>query len=124
MNRADPPRSIRLLMWFGLFGAPGAWMLMHLAGFGLTQARCDAAGASVDVRGWTTALLALTVVVAAASEAAAIFVFRRTRDAGELPPGSRVHFFSVIAMTIGPLFLIIILMEGLGALLLPQCLQG
>ena len=122
----SPPRSLRLLMWFGLFGAPGAWAVMHLAGFGLSQAQCDAAGARWDVHmdGWTTALLIATALVAALAEAASIAVYRRTRDAGETPPGSRVHFLAVIGMTIGPLFLTIILMSGLGAVLLPRCAQG
>jgi hypothetical protein len=113
-------------MWFGLFGAPIAWAAQHLAGFGVSQATCDAAGPTwhIDARALWIAITAVAALVALASEAASIVAYRRTRDAGELPPASRVHFLSVIGMTIGPLFLTIILMSGLGAALLPRCLQS
>ena len=113
-------------MWFGLFGAPAAWAVSHLAGFGVVQASCNAAGRTWNTheRTWVVVIMVVAVLVALASLAASVFAFRRTRDAGETPPASRVHFLSVIGMTIGPLFVVIILMSGLGAALLPRCLQG
>jgi hypothetical protein len=121
--RLRPP--LELLVWFGVLGAPIAWALQHVTGFALTEADCNIGyRGQVAVDGLTVAVTAAAATVAAAAELAAISAFRRTRDAGEDPPGSRVHFMSIIGMTIGPLFLAIILMSGLGVVFLENCHQS
>jgi hypothetical protein len=116
----------RVLMWFGVFGAPFAWAVQHVAGYGLTEASCGLAGrrTGVALDTWTIVVTALGATTAALAGAAAVSVFLATREAGEEPPGGRVHFLSIVGMTISPLFFLIILMSGLGSVFLANCRQG
>ncbi|HEY7622315.1 MAG TPA: hypothetical protein VH834_21270 [Solirubrobacteraceae bacterium] len=116
----------RVLLWFGLLGAPFAWAVQHVAGYGLTEAACGLAGkrTGVALDLWTIVVTALGETVAVLAAVAAVAVFRATRDVGEEPPGSRIHFLSIIGMTISPLFALIILMSGLGSVFLTNCVQG
>lgn len=118
--------STGLLMGFGLLAPPLAWTLQHVAGFALTQASCGRAGRGWDVHldTWTVAVSAAALIVALAAAGAAAIAFRRTRDAGEAPPTSRVHFLSIVALTTTPLFVAIILMSSIGAVVLSPCSQG
>jgi hypothetical protein len=75
-------------------------------------------------QGLTLAVMAVAAAVAVLAELSAIAVYRRTRDAGSDPPGSRMHFLAIVGMTVGPLFLAIILMSGLGAAFLDSCTQS
>ena len=117
---------LRVLLWFGVFGAPFAWAVQHVTGFGLSQAACSIAGQrhGVALDAWTIVVTAVAAALAVLAELSAIAVFRATRDAGDEPPGSRIHFLSVIGITISPLFLAIILMSGLGSVFLANCHQS
>jgi hypothetical protein len=124
MTRRVP---VRVLVWFGVFGAPAAWTLQHVTGYALTEAGCQEAGRRWDlaVDGWTIAVTATAAAVAVLAWLAAIATWRATRDAGEEPPPpSRIHFLSVMGMTLTPLFLLIILMSGIGAVVLSECVQS
>ena len=112
--------------WFGLFGAPAAWVVQFLLGYGVTQAQCNPAGArwGVPVHTWTIAATAAAAAVALAGWAAAATTFRATREAGSEPPGGRVHFIATVGLTTSPLFLLIIVWSGVGALVLEQCHQA
>lgn len=122
--RVPVPRSA--LLWFGVLGAPAAWTAQHIAGFALTEARCQEVGRVWDIPmdTWTIAVTAPAAVIAALAAAASVVTWRATRDAGHEPPPSRIHFMSVMGMTLAPLFLLIILMSGLGAIFLPECVQS
>jgi heme/copper-type cytochrome/quinol oxidase subunit 2 len=123
-----PQLTTPLLMWFGLLGAPGAWALQHTAGIFLTEANCRAAstagGWQIHLDAWTIVLTAGGLLIALAAGAAAVATFRRTRDQGEEPPASRIHFLSVVAITVTPLFIFIMLMSGLGVIFLVGCRQS
>jgi hypothetical protein len=130
--RAPKLKSLELLMWFGLLGAPTAWTLQLVAGYGLTEAACNAAGTqwSTPVDAWTIVVTCAGAAVAVLAEAAAILAFRRTRNvegvggSEEPPPKGRIHFLAVVGMTISPLFLAIIVMSGLGSFVLDNCVQS
>ena len=115
--------SARGLVWVGVLGAPAAWTVQHITGYALTEVTCDERGWHVHMDPWTVVVTAVAVAVTIAAEAAAIATYRATRDASE-PPGQRIHFLAVIGITIGPLFLALILMSGLGAVLLQACRQS
>jgi hypothetical protein len=122
---------LEALSWFGLLGAPAVWTLMHVLGYGLTEARCNPIGSGkVTLDGWTVALMAVAAVIAVLAGVAALAVFLRTREvkgvggSEEPPPKGRLHFLAVVGMAISPLFLAIILMDGLGVVLLPDCTQS
>jgi H+/Cl- antiporter ClcA len=110
------------LLWFGLFGAPAAWVVQHVSGYALTEVSCTEGSVSLDP--WTIAVTAVAAVIAALAGAAAVATWRATHDAGKAPPASRVHFLSVMGMVHTPLFLMIILMSGVGASLLDRCVQS
>jgi hypothetical protein len=124
IRRPDIPDSV--LLWFGVFGAPFAWATQHVLGFALTEASCGLAGkrTGIALDPWTIGVTAIGATIAALAAASAVTVYRATRDAGDEPPASRVHFLSIVGMTISPLFLLIILMSGLGSIFLTNCRQG
>lgn len=119
-------------MWFGLLGAPGAWVVQHLVGYGVTEVACNPAGSQweVAVDGVTIAATATAAAVALLAGLTAVKVWRDTRPtegqggAEEPPPRGRTHFLATVGMVITPLFLFIIVMSGLGALILPHCQQS
>jgi hypothetical protein len=116
-----------VLMWFGLLGAPFAWTLQHVTGVVLTLANCNVVGRTqwqIHLDAWTIAVTAGAVLVTLAAGVAAIATFRRTRDVGSEPPGSRVHFLSIVALTTTPLLLAIMLMSGVGSILQAGCPQS
>jgi hypothetical protein len=117
-------------MWFGLLGAPGAWVAQFLVGYTMTQAACGDAGWDPPVDGVTLAATIIAALVAVAAELAALKVWAETRPvqgaggAEEPPPKGRIHFLATVGIVITPLFLFIILMSGIGAVVLPECHQS
>jgi hypothetical protein len=121
-------RRVETLIWIGLLAAPGAWTVQHVLGFGVADARCDPVGRAWDVPvgTWLIALTAAAGALAVAGLAASVVAFRQVREAGEddPPPGGRERFMAVCGMVICPIFLALVLLDGLGALLLEGCHQG
>jgi hypothetical protein len=121
-----------LLTWFGTLGAPFAWTLQFLVGFSLAEAACNEAGTrwGVPVDGATIAATAAAAAVAILAGLSALVMFRETRHARgkggaeEKPPLGRVHFLATVGVVISPLFLFIILMNGVGVVVLSNCQQG
>jgi len=115
-SQTSPP------MWFAVAGAPVAWGLQFTIGYWLTQAHCSVAGGAWGIP-LDVAVVILTVAAAAAAlgaGVAALRLFRATRDA-ELhgaPPAGRVHFLATVGMAVTPLFVCIIVMNGVGILIL------
>ncbi len=124
MTIAFDSRALRL--WYGVVGAPLAWVIFLVGGVGSAQAACSVAGASwsVSTDAWTVALTATAGVVAAGAELAALLTYRATRDPGDAPPASRVHFLSVIGIMVSGLFLVLIVLSGIGAVFQPECVQS
>jgi ubiquinol-cytochrome c reductase cytochrome c subunit len=117
-------------VWFGLFAAPAAWTLQHVAGISLTIGQChdNAVGPGLDlhVNAVVAAVTAAAAACAALGVAAAFSTWRATRehDDDDAPPGGRNHFLGVVGLTTSPLFLAIILMSGIGSIALPECAQA
>ncbi|HZS31437.1 MAG TPA: hypothetical protein VFA37_09290 [Gaiellaceae bacterium] len=128
-------RRLNVVQWIGVVVAPAAWALQHVVGYGIAQARCSVGGEHWGISNtvWELALLACVVVLVLISEAAAVAVFRATREAnyGDGPPGSgrwngalpetRLHFFATTAMVANVLFLAILLMDGIASALEKAC---
>ena len=116
------------IVWFGVFGAPAAWVLQHVAGYALTEAACNRIGATWDVPLDTLAavLTALCAGISVLGGLAALASFRATRAAGEggPPPAGRVHFLGIAGMVVALLMLAIILLDGIGVLAVEGCRQG
>jgi heme/copper-type cytochrome/quinol oxidase subunit 2 len=112
-------------MWFSVAGAPVAWGLQFGISYWITQTHCNsAAGGWTGVgQGWVIGLTVVAALVAAAAGLTAVAFFRATRDVehDDGPPAGRSHFLSVVGMAITPLFLFIIVMNGVGASYLSPC---
>jgi hypothetical protein len=125
-------RRRELLTWFGLLGAPLAWTLQFLFGFTVSEAACNEAGTrwGVAVDGLTLAATIVAAAVAVLAGLAALATFRETRGArgeggaDETPPLGRVHFLATVGVAVTPLFLFIIVMNGVGVLVLTNCHQS
>ncbi len=112
------------LAWFGVLGGPVAWVVSLLVGVEVSDAACSRVGAPGSLDAWALGIAIAGGLVAAAAEAAAIVVFHATRGSGHELPASRIHFLSVIGMTVSLLFFALILMSGLGSFALPECVQS
>lgn len=119
-------RPLNVRLWFAVLGGPLAWAIVHIAGVGFGLARCESPNGrfQVSVHGWSVALAAAGIAVAIAAELMAIRLYRATREAESKPPGGRVHFLSIVAMTVNPLALAIMLEVGIGVPLLKTCVQS
>jgi hypothetical protein len=120
-------RRASLLMWIGVWAGPVAWALQHAAGvmFGLAQCGPNGSRWQVPLRTWDVLIAVAAGALAVGGIAAAVAAFRGTRDRSEdPPPGSRIHFMAAMALTIGPLFLAIIVLDGLGTGLVDLCRQS
>jgi hypothetical protein len=121
-----------LLTWFGLLGPPLAWTLQFLFGFTVSEAACNEAGTrwGVAVDDLTLAATAVAAAITVLAGLSALAVFRGTRQARgeggaeEKPPLGRVHFLATVGVAVTPLFLFIIVMNGVGVLVLTNCQQS
>lgn len=118
-------RGIELVQWFGLFGAFVIWVAQFVTGWGVTEARCGAANFAfhLDNDAWQITLMAIGIPIALLAEAAAITVFVRTRslEHDDPPPWGRRNFFAAAAMIGNVLFIVMILLSGIGAIYHTGC---
>jgi hypothetical protein len=118
-----------LLAWLGVILPPWAWAVQHGFGWGTGVAACPDnrlnAGSDVPVNGITIVLSAAAVALILLGGASAFLAWRATRenDDSDAPPAGRIHFLSVIGLTITPLFLAITLMSAAGAIVF-SCRQS
>jgi hypothetical protein len=114
--------SVRtLFLWFGLLGAPLAWMGQLIVGYGVEEAACSAAGAhwNLATTTWEAVVFAVAAGMAAASVAAALWICRATEPAQD--PHGRIGFMACGGVAVGVLFLLLVLMTGSGVLSLDPC---
>jgi heme/copper-type cytochrome/quinol oxidase subunit 2 len=118
-------RGYELLQWFGLFGAFVIWVAQFVTGWGTTEARCGAVNFAWHVDNDTVQiiLMSIGIPVALLAEAAAVAVFVRTRELehDDPPPWGRRNFFAAAAMIGNLLFVVAILLSGIGAIYHSGC---
>jgi hypothetical protein len=129
-------RRFNALLWFGVLGGPLAWAAEFVAAYGFALAQCNPPIMRWDlpVRGWQIALAIAGLVVGVAATAVSLRVFLRTRGDGVMqdelygeghqPPLGRVHFLSIVGLTVNFLALTIVVICGIGAPLLTVCQQS
>jgi hypothetical protein len=112
--------------WFGLFAGPIAFAVEHVVGVMATLANCNPARFDVPQHPVQLAASAAAALVVVLGEGAAFLAFSETRqvDWEDDPPLGRIRFLSTAALVIGPLFLTLVLLDGLGAAAHPDCRQG
>ena len=121
-------RRLAFFQWFGLLAGGTIWFAAFLAGLGTSVAVCNPAGRRWGIPHDTVeaALLGFGAVAVLAAEAAAVAVFRATRNVEEQdpPPHGRLHFFAIGAMVGNILFLAIILLSGIATIVDRACHQA
>jgi hypothetical protein len=118
---------LELFQWYGLLGAAIAWTVQLVLGYGVTVARCSTGGDfGLAVDTWEILLIVVAGTFALLGEAAAIAVFLATRtlEHDDPPPDGRRHFFASAAVVGNVLFLMIILLSGIGLLAHSPCHQS
>jgi hypothetical protein len=121
-------RRLGMLQWVGLVLGGAAWAVQHMAGLGVTQAACSRAGAAhgIDADAWQLALMVAAAACVLVAEAASIAVLRETEGVsyeGD-PPLARIRFFAVAASVVNLIFLVVIILDGVGAIASASCTGG
>ena len=130
-----PPSN--LVLWFGVVGGPAAWAIQFVVNLAFTFAQCNqpAARWQLPVHGWEIVTAAVGVSIGLASTGVSLWLYLRTfaigdvseeerRGEGSAPPIGRIHFLSIVGLTVNFLALAIMVMTGIGAPLLPICQQS
>ena len=84
MSRALETTPVQEFMqWFGLLGAPLAWAVQLVMGYGVTEARCNVGGArwGVGVDTWEISLMIAAGAVVIFAELCAVALYYLTRHA-------------------------------------------
>ena len=119
-------RRLGVLQWLGLVLGALVWAVQHLVGYGITEATCDSAGWDVHHDLWqgiATAAAAAFVVGAEAAAIAVLFATRGTSYDGA-PPLGRLRFLAIAAAPANAIFLMIIALDGVGAIFNIACRQA
>jgi heme/copper-type cytochrome/quinol oxidase subunit 2 len=121
-------RRVDTLVWFGLVAAPVAWTAQHALSFGVSEAHCDPTGRQwgIPLTTWLTSLTVAAGLIVLAGLAASVLAYRQVQEAGEDddPPAGRARLMAVFGIAIAPIFLALVLLDGIGSLLLDTCRQG
>jgi hypothetical protein len=129
-------RPSNLLVWFGVGGGAVAFALQFVAGLAFSFAQCNNGSRwHVPVSAWQVGFAAGGFAIGVASTAVAATIFRRTyrlfdifgqerRGDGSAPPLGRIHFLSIVGLTVNVLVLTIMLMDAIGTGLHGMCVQS
>ncbi len=125
-NLRPPTSPTSPLLWFAVAGAPLAWVTQFGLGYWISQARCSPAGTmwGIAIDAWAIGATVIAAAVALGAGLTAVSIYRATEDAGSAPPGGRVHFLATVGVAITPLFLLIIVLSGIGVTVLTNCQQS
>ena len=121
-------RRLEFLQWFGFVAGGTVWFASFLAGLWTSAAVCNAGSAhwGVPLDAVELVIAAVALALLAASEIAAIAVFRATRTVEEegAPPPARMKFFAVGAMAGNVLFAVIIVLSTVASVVVRACHQA
>lgn len=119
--------SLELFQWYGLLGAAIVWATQHVLAYGLTEARCGRGGhyfLPFDTLEILFMVVAATLALLAEAAAVTVFLETRSLEHDDPPPDGRRHFFAAGAMAGNLLFLMIILLTGIGIVANTPCHQS
>ena len=115
------------LLWYAVLGAPIAWGLQFAISYWVTEAKCSVAGGrwGISVDAWVIVLTVLAAALAMGGWLVALGLFQATGDdeLDSAPPGGRTRFLAALGLAIAPIFLAIILLNGIGAVV-QSCTQS
>lgn len=130
-------RPSNVVVWFGVLGGACAWFGQFVANLMLTFAQCNQPMTRWDLPVHTIeiALSLAGIAIGGGALSTSVWMFRHTawqdhisqherRGDGSAPPLGRIQFLSMIGLTVNVLALVIMIMTGIGAPLLPVCQQS
>jgi hypothetical protein len=126
LDRIPPTSPASPVLWFGVLGAPAAWVLQIGVGYWLSEAKCSPAGGpwGISLTIWGIAVGGVAFALAAAAAATAVSIYRSYDDFHAAPPDGRIAFLAVVGMTVSTLFLVLIAMSAAGILTFSVCNQS
>jgi hypothetical protein len=123
VGRAGPRRQ--LLAWYGVLGAPLAWTVELLAGYGTQEAACSAGSTSTSLAGNANSaigVLTVAMLLVALGGALAARATRHALAAGQVPdPRGRIDFMSRVGTIGSLLFTLAIVLSGIPIFALDSC---
>jgi len=121
MRVRTPSSPTSPVLWYAVLGAPAAWAAQFAISYWVTEAKCSVAGErwGISVDAWVVALTVLAVAVAAGGGLVALGLLRATSDDDfeGAPPGGRTRFFAAVGLAVTPLYLAIIVLNGIGSVI-------
>lgn len=126
LERIPPESPVSPVLWFAVLGAPGAYVVQLGLGYWLTQAACSPTGGQwgISLSAWAIVITALAALVAVGAGLTSVWLYRRHGDRHDPPPPGRVAFLAAVGMTVSVLFLVLILMTGVGVVTFRVCNQS
>ncbi|HEV8462143.1 MAG TPA: hypothetical protein VGQ38_15695 [Gaiellaceae bacterium] len=112
---------LEALQWYALLGGALAWTTQHVLGYFVSTAACTDSTSHASTVQIAIAVGAVLLILAA--EAAAVVVFRAT-SLDEEPPSGRLHFFAQAAILGNVLFLLVVVLNGVGTVYHLPCAQS
>jgi hypothetical protein len=121
-------RRLEVLQWLGLFVGASLWAAAHVVGFGISEARCSAAGSSWGIHFdlWEVVVTAVAgvLVLSAALAAGAVVAGTSGWSYEEGPPEGRIRFFAIAALAANAIFLVMIVLYAVGTTVNIPCRQA
>ena len=121
-------RRIETFVWVGLFAAPVAFIVEHVAGWLMSERDCSPVHAvGADFSAVVAVITSLAALAAAAGIAASLTAYRAVKGTGNdaAPPDGRLWLLSICGIVVSSLLFILIVLGGSGALLLGgDCAQA
>jgi uncharacterized membrane protein len=126
LERIPPESPVSPVLWFAVLGAPGAYAVQLGVGYWLTEAACSPTGDQwgISLSAWAIVVTALAALTAVAAGLTSIWLYRRHGDRHDPPPAGRIAFLAAVGMTVSTLFLVLILMTGVGVVTFRVCNQS
>jgi hypothetical protein len=122
-GRAGTERG--LLAWYGVLGAPLAWTVELLAGYGTQEAACAAGSTPTTFSGNASSAIGVITVALLFVALGGLLAARATAHAlreGEIPdPRGRVAFMARFGTIASLLFSLAIVLSGIPVLALESC---
>ena len=112
-----------LLQWFGVLGAPGAWTLLLVFGYGFEEVACSRGSSHWGFGAGTgeAVLFAATAAVAVGALGASLATWRSAQrpEAGDVR--GRHEWMGFAGLLVSTLFLALIMFTGFGVTSLEMC---
>jgi hypothetical protein len=113
------------MAWYGVLGAPLAWTIELLAGYGTQEASCSPGSTSSSLTGNANSaigVLTVAMLLVATGGVLAARATRRRLESGEIAdPRGRVDFMARVGMIGSLLFALAIVLSGIPILAIESC---